>query len=100
MLVHFAEFFSNGPSRVIGELVRFSSTGDRAKLYGRARSRFSMRKVVITLGVVIATRRMTGNGNQSGVVLEIPRTPLRSHSQPSLIHIATSHSESRPSFGR
>jgi len=33
---HREESFSNGPSNVIGEPVRLTTTGDIAKLYGRA----------------------------------------------------------------
>jgi hypothetical protein len=42
---------------------RFTNTGDSAKLYGRAFSRLNLRRAAITLGVVIAIRRMTGSEN-------------------------------------
>src|SRR5438552_8932191 len=58
--------FSNGPSKVIGDPDTFIMTGDKAKLYGRAWSRLSLRNAAITFGVLMAIRLMTGQRNQSG----------------------------------
>jgi hypothetical protein len=58
--------FSNGPSSVIGCVDRFTKTGDRAKLYGRDLSRSNFRGAVMTFGVLMAIRLMTGRRNQCG----------------------------------